>query len=337
MKEKGCMISVIMPVYNAEKYLKSSIESVLAQSYKNYEFIIVNDGSTDASIDIIQEFKDPRIKCISNEKNSGIVYTLNKGLSISNGEFIARIDADDLCCADRFETQVGFLIKNKRIGLCSGHIIKINDFGEEMGKVKFPISNEACNLKFLFGNPIAHPASMFRKSLALKVGGYTAGSEPAEDLDLWLKLSNITKIENIDKVLIYYRVHANNYSTIKREKYVNKLTTIFNKEEKLKRLIKPEFLNYHFRMIIGTWNEKTSYDELKKVRLWKQCLLKNNDDLKYFTKSHLTKSVNLNIITLLLSVLKSKRNSFAVKILAFRYLFFFNPMNIIEILKNKNK
>jgi len=337
MAGKKCMISVIMPVYNADKYLQESIESVLAQSYENYEFIIIDDGSTDRSMDIIKKFKDSRIKCVSNEKNSGIVYTLNKGLSISNGEFIARIDADDICCIDRFETQVAFLIKKKDIGLCSGHVIKINAFGEEMGKVKFPISNEACNLKFLFGNPIAHPASMFRKNLALKVGGYTAGSEPAEDFDLWLKLSSITKIENIDKVLIYYRVHANNYSTIKKEKYVNKLTTIFNKEGKLERLIKPEFLNYHFRIIIGTWNEKTSYDELKKVYLWKKSLLKNNDNLKYFTKNHLIKSVNFNVIMLLMSVLKSEKNSFSVKILAFLYLFFFNPMNIIEILKNKNK
>jgi len=330
-------ISVIMPVYNAEKYIDQTIDSVLNQSFENFELIIINDGSSDASHDIIKTYADDRIKYYTNAHNSGIVFSLNKAIGIAAAEYIARIDADDICYKDRLQLQFDFLESNIKVGVCSGDIALIDSNNRDLGITRLPRSSEDCNMKFLFGNPIIHPASMFRKSLALKVGGYTVGMEPAEDLDFWLKLSEISEIENIDKVLIKYRIHENSYSKVKRNEYNEKLKKILNTESKLKinRLIDDKFLNYHIRLIIGTWNEKSSVYEASNLKNWKKSVLRNNIELTAFNNKKLEKELNFNINLILLSLIKSKQNSILVKLISSYNLLFFNPFNILQILKLK--
>lgn len=330
------LLSVIMPVYNCQKYLKDSIESVLDQSYRNFEFIIINDGSTDNSIKIINSFNDDRIKLISNVKNSGIVYSLNRGINLSSGDFIARMDADDICVKDRFACQLDFLFQNKDIGLCSGHIIKIDSYGDNLGEVKFPISDQDCNMMFLFGNPIVHPAAMYRKDLVLKVGGYSVGSEPAEDLDLWLKIAAKTKISNLNKVLLKYRVHEQNYSLVKRNNYREKLNTIFDKFDVINKFIPSDCKFFYGRTVIGSWSEKTCVFELKKMSYIKNHILLSNKDLKYFNQNTLSNFVNLKLTHILLAIIKSNTNGLKTRIVALLLLFKFDIRNVVTLLKSKN-
>jgi len=337
MNKEIISISVIMPVFNAEKYIKESIESVLIQSYTDFEFIIIDDGSNDNSLNIIKEFKDSRIRLVTNTKNSGIVFSLNKALTFANGEFIARIDADDICLVDRFQVQVDFLRNNKDVGLCSGHFTTIDSNGKILKSFKVPISNEDCLMSFVFGNPIVHPAAMFKKSLALKVGGYRAGTEPAEDYDFWQRLSYQTKLENLNTILIEYRVHENNYSRTKKDLYTEKFTSIFKNDKRLSDLIIPRYMPLHIRCLMGTWMEKTSLKELREFISWKKSLIRKNKELKYFDTNSFNRYVNFTLTTLLLILLKSKNNSVSLKLLSICYTSFFNPFNILKIMGEKLK
>jgi glycosyltransferase involved in cell wall biosynthesis len=332
-------ISLIMPVYNGAKFIKQTIESVLNQSFSDFEFIIIDDGSLDNSFEIINSFQDDRIKYFKNEKNSGIVFSLNRALEIASSEYIARIDADDICIQDRLKLQLEFLEQNSNVGVCSGSICYIDSNGVQGLTVKMPISNDDCKIKFLFGNPIIHPASMFRRELALKVGGYTAGMEPAEDYDFWLKILEISDIQNVDEIVLKYRTHSTNYSTLKRDEYDQKFKEIFSKSSKLKFLdiIENQFLNFHIRLIVGTWNEKSNLREVLLLRKWKKSLLYNNKKVKVFNQIKLTESINYNITLILLAILKSKNNDATVKITALASIIFFNPINIIKIVKGKSK
>ena len=150
-----------MPAYNAEQYICEAIESILNQTYKDFEFIIINDGSTDRTKEIIKSYNDPRIVYLENEKNSGIVVTLNKGLDFATGEYIARMDADDVASPKRFEKQVAYMGKNKGIGVLGTGIII---FGEGMAEKSYSFSSNARQAKadLFFNSSLAHPTVMIR-------------------------------------------------------------------------------------------------------------------------------------------------------------------------------
>lgn len=333
------IISVLMPVYNGQKFIKQTIESLLNQSFSDFELIIIDDGSVDSTYEIISSYEDERIKYFKNEKNSGIVFSLNRALEIASADYIARIDADDICLKDRLKVQLDFLECNKNVGVCSGSICYIDADGIEGVTVKMPTSNDECKVKFLFGNPIIHPASMFRRELAIKVGGYTVGMEPAEDYDFWLKLLAVSEIQNVDETLLKYRTHSTNYSMIKRHEYNQKFTEIFSKKSKLRFLdiIEDKFLNFHIRLIIGTWNEKTSLKEVIQLKEWKKSVLLNNEKIKVFDQKILATSIDYNISLILLAIIKSKYNTQLVKAVSVINLLFFNPSNVLKIIKAKNK
>jgi glycosyltransferase involved in cell wall biosynthesis len=330
-------ISIIMPVYNGEKFIKKTIDSILNQSFSDYELIIVDDGSVDDSYKIIHSYHDKRIRYFKNEKNSGIVFSLNRALGIASAEYIARIDADDICLENRFKIQLDFLENNKNVGVCSGSICYIDADGNEGITVRMPTSADECKVKFLFGNPIIHPASMFRRELAVKVGGYTEGMEPAEDYDFWLKLLEISEVQNVEEVLLKYRIHSSNYSMIKRQEYNQKFTEIFSKKSKLQfsDIIEDKFLNFHIRLIIGTWNEKSSLKEVLKLKLWRKSLVDNNNKVKAFDQKMLATALDYNISLILLAILKSRYNTLMVKLVSAINLLFFSPSNVLKIIESK--
>jgi len=211
-------ISVVMPVYNGEKYLKEAIESVLNQSYKNFEFIIINDGSTDSTEAIILEYNDSRIRYIRQE-NTGIGGALRNGCNLAIGNYIARMDADDICLTNRFELQKKYLDLNPTIVLVSNAVIYIDEFGNSLGR-SFPYtSNSAIKKKFKLGSPICHPSVMMRKNAYVSSGGYK-DLEPLEDLYLWIKLSKQGKLHNLSSPLLKYRILNNSISrSISKKRY----------------------------------------------------------------------------------------------------------------------
>ena len=150
-------MSVIMPVYNGEKYLKEAIDSILNQTFSDFEFIIVNDCSSDNTEDIIKSYKDNRIVYLKNEENSGVATTLNRGLDIAKGEYIARMDADDISLPKRFEKQVDFMDKNKNCIICGSNT---ELFGAISGRTYVPLTDSAIRATVIFSSPFTHPTVM---------------------------------------------------------------------------------------------------------------------------------------------------------------------------------
>ncbi|WP_100637680.1 glycosyltransferase [Marinomonas sp. ef1] len=210
---KKPLISVVMSVYNGEKYLASAIESILTQTIDDFEFIIVNDGSNDSSLSIINAYAvvDCRIKLIT-RSNKGLINSLNEGLSISSGVYIARMDADDISIRNRFEKQIEFLESNPEVGVC-GSWVEV--FGEDVkSKVwKMPLENSVLKAGLIFSVPFAHPTVMMRKSIIDLHGlKYDLNYKDAEDYKFWLDFSKYTLFLNVPMVLLKYRYHQESIS-----------------------------------------------------------------------------------------------------------------------------
>lgn len=210
---KNPKISVVMPVYNGQEFLGEAIKSILSQSFRDFELIIVNDGSTDNTLGIIEKFKDKRIRVINNVKNLGLAKTINRGVITAKGEYIARCDADDINDKDRFKIQVDFLDKNKNYVLVGSNIETIGESSKVTGFLKFPEKDFQIRKIILVYNCIVHPSVMMRTKVVKKVGSYREiFNGGAEEYDLWFRLMNLGKFYNIQKNLIKRRFHLNVYT-----------------------------------------------------------------------------------------------------------------------------
>lgn len=200
------LVSVLMPVYNGQNYLKEAIDCILNQSYTNFEFIIVNDGSKDKSGEIICSYSDPRIK-YHHQENKGLGATLNVGLDLCKGKYIARQDQDDISNPDRLKKEVEYLEKNPMVLLVGTRAKIFRDNSDEVEYHTHP--SHPADLKFdlLFDNPFVHSSVMFRKSAIEEVGNYNPDRNLYEDYDLWSRLSQKGDVANLPEVLVDYRHH----------------------------------------------------------------------------------------------------------------------------------
>ncbi|HOS83041.1 MAG TPA: glycosyltransferase [Methanolinea sp.] len=215
------ILSVIMPVFNAEKYLSQAIESILNQTFKDFELIIIDDNSTDNTRHIIQSYHDNRIIYIINPIPLGLQNSLNQGLKIAKGDYIARMDADDISDANRFLKQITFLKKNPEIGICGSWIEVIDENNNILHKVQLPIKSTIIAWHLFFGDCIAHPTVIFRRSIKEYLN-YDSNFTLAEDYELWIRLIKKIKFENIPEYLLKYRIHQTNMSAnIEKINYYN--------------------------------------------------------------------------------------------------------------------
>lgn len=205
---KSPKISVILPVYNGEDYLRYALDSILDQTYKDFELILVNDGSTDKTRTIVDEYakKDDRVVPI-HQKNIGLVATLNKAISLSKGKYIARMDADDISLPRRFAEQISLLEANKNSVLCGSCFDVINEFNEFIRLGVAPAFDEDLKRSMRLYNPIAHGSVMFKREAFLKTDGYSSTVGPTEDYDLWMKLSELGEFVFSEKSLFRWRVN----------------------------------------------------------------------------------------------------------------------------------
>jgi glycosyltransferase involved in cell wall biosynthesis len=198
------LVSVVMPCYNSSKYLKKAIDSILNQTLKDFEFIIVDDGSTDTTKNIIESYNDPKIKYVYKE-NGGIGSALKLGCALARGKYIARMDSDDICFADRFQKQVDFLESNDKYILVSSAVIYIDDQSKILGR-SFPYQNDAEIKEILiYDSPIAHPAVVFLREAYNKTGGYIE-LVISEEFYLWNLMKRFGRFYNLCVPLLYYRV-----------------------------------------------------------------------------------------------------------------------------------
>jgi glycosyltransferase involved in cell wall biosynthesis len=203
-------VAVLMSVYNAETYLREAVESILNQTLRNFRFIIIDDGSTDSSLAILQHYEriDPRIRLVS-RPNTGLVGALNEALSMADAEYVARMDADDVSRLDRFARQIAFLETNPEYVAVGSHSLWTDPDGLPLKVMPQFLTHEEIDSQLLQGrgNAITHAASLFRRTALLAIGGYRKEFETAEDLDLFLRLAERGRLANLKDVLYVYRQH----------------------------------------------------------------------------------------------------------------------------------
>ena len=290
---KSPEISVIMPVYNGERYLRYAIDSILTQTFKDFELIIINDGSTDSSEQIILSYDDERIVYLKNEANLKLIATLNRGIEAARGEYIARIDADDRCLPTRFEKQINFLNANKDIALCGSWAYLIDSDGRRIGRIKNACSPRLLNCLLFFTCPLMHPSVMGRTSV-FKQNKYDPDKLHIEDFELWNRLSRKGyNLANINEYLIEYRWHESNVSVknsdvqyrAKCNLIKSQISELIGREPTPKEIALHEF---SFRLYDKghRCDAIHSVSELADEKNWLMELSAANDNAMRFGKSH---------------------------------------------------
>jgi hypothetical protein len=200
-------VSVLMSVYNGERYLRESIESILSQTFTDFEFIIVDDGSFDSTATILRNYRDPRMVLLSNEVNIGLTHSLNRGLAVARGRFIARQDADDVSLPNRLERQVLFLREHPAVGILGSCCQLIDRDGRKLWLYQVPTHDLNIRWKSLLENPFAHPSVMMRRDILTGNGlSYDETLQVAQDYDLWTRMMRYTQGANLTEPLIHYRL-----------------------------------------------------------------------------------------------------------------------------------
>ena len=284
------LVTVLMPVYNGEKYLKNAIESILYQTFKDFEFLIIDDGSTDNSVEIMGSFNDARIRIERNKINLGLIKTLNKGLKLSKGKYIARMDCDDISLPKRLSTQINFMEKHPEIGVC-GSWVKIIGLEKKFIN-KYPKKHEEAKAYLLFNTPLAHPSVIMRKEVIEKYKlEYDENYKHAEDYELWSRIINYSKISNIPKVLLHYRMHPESVSKKNSSEQVensNRVRLKLLKELSINAA--PAELDIHRRFIRPDYlNPK---DFISQLEIWFRKILSANEKRTIYEQNSLTKVIS---------------------------------------------
>jgi glycosyltransferase involved in cell wall biosynthesis len=258
-------LSVIMPVYNAAMYLREAIDSVLNQTFTDFEFFIIDDASTDDSVTLIKSYTDNRIILIQKPINTGYTDSLNSTIPLCKGKYIARMDADDVCVAERFLVQYNYLEANANV-LVLGTNYDI--IGNPNLVPNVPINGNEVKLFALTQSPVAHPSVMMRTLIFTQHKlTYNKAFEPAEDYDLWARVLELGAIENLPQVLLHYRIHASQVSQTQNVKQLNAANSI--RLRQLQQLISINELevNIDFVLqIITKQNRTVSSTELRNIK-----------------------------------------------------------------------
>ncbi len=301
-------VSVIMPVYNAEKYLKEAIDSILSQTFADFEFIILDDSSSDSSPEIVRSYQDERIRFYINEQNMGVAKTLNKGLDLATGEYIARMDSDDISLPERFEKQVAYLDKNPKVGVLG---CGTEEFGEGLqSKFSRPTSSSAgYKVDLLFNTCVAHPAAMIRKS-ALGENRYEEKYNGVEDHVLWWRIAEKHDIYSLYEVLFRYRRHKSQVTQVqvltkefceKTRNFIAERISVLDKTHTEKEL------NLFYKYSIGE-RGKYSEAEIDELIAFFKKLLRNNRKIKYFKQKYLRKNFGWVVATVIARSIEKKEN-----------------------------
>ena len=223
------LVSVIMPAYNARRYIGEAVESVLAQTFTDFEFIIIDDGSTDGTKEILEGYaaKDKRIRLVR-RPNTGYGVALNEALGMSRGPLIARMDSDDICLPHRFEKQVKYLNDHDDCLLVGSRVLLIDPDGAPLFEMEgIELTHEEIDRKLMIcGWAIVHPAVMMRRDAVLSIGGYKPEFVPVEDHDLFLRLAEVGRLANLPEVLFKYRKHPASAVTTMAHLRVNAMRTL---------------------------------------------------------------------------------------------------------------
>lgn len=314
--DKDITVSVLMPVYNGEKYIRKAIDSVLGQTFQNFELVIINDGSTDGSIDIIKSYNNNRIKLFHNDKNRGLIYTLNYGLEKCRGKYIARLDCDDISKPNRLEKQYQFMIENPDIVLCGTWAEIIDENGKTAEERKTEINNLMLKFRLFKGNPFTHSSIFFKKDTIIELGGYNEKYIHAEDYEMYTRIVEKYPVAVLPEILTEYRIHDKSI-TQDKDQYDFRVS-ILDK-------IQYKFINKYFKL---SWEDFLLYKKGKldlDKKIYKEFIKKEKEkyprDIDNFIKWHQKNNMQINLGK------KIKR----------KISHLLNRMGLFSLLKNKSR
>ncbi len=256
------LVTVLMSVYNGEKHLAGAIESILNQTFKDFEFLIVNDGSTDSSRNIILSYNDSRMQLIDNATNIGLTRSLNKGLELARGTYIARMDADDISLPARFEKQIAFMESNKDVAVCGTCGFYIDHHGILRGDIQMNLNYDDIYSNIFLKNQLMHGSVIFNRKVIQSLGMYDETYTNAQDYELWLRvLMNGYKIHNINDRVYYYRINETmNFSEMQEDfacRALKKILDIYLKYPVnletivlFRKLLKNERIGYYNKIVL---------------------------------------------------------------------------------------
>lgn len=287
-------VSVIMTVYNTEKYLEEAVNSILNQSFNDFEFIIIDDGSTDGSLGLLETFTDPRIRLIKSKENLGLIAQSNMALGIAKGEFIARMDSDDISLPERLATQVKFLESNPNIGLC-GTYLRYFDDARSYTKSILPVSHDAIGAFYIFGNSVVHATIMYRKSILDKHKlMYPANVRAGGDIAFLSLFYDHAQFANIPEIFFLCRIRKTSVSRTH-----NQVQTDTGAQVKVKFLKKlliegsteeiDRYSHQHLQLLAMKINSR---QDLMVLMDWINFLTSNNDKNKVFAKREFSSGVS---------------------------------------------
>ena len=254
-------VTVLMPVYNGESFVREAIESILSQTYRDFEFLIINDGSTDRTKDIILSYKDSRIRYIENRTNLKLIATLNKGIELARGEFIVRMDADDVSLADRLNVQVKFMDTNPDVALCGTWFL---EFPAKEPITKYAVQNDDIRVRMLHQTQFCHPSVILRAAVLKDNNFYfDLNYEHAEDYELFVRIAEKFKVANVPQLLLKYRIHKTSITSLYNEiQNENTKKIIINQFKHLKT----DFTDYDFTLYSTFAYSDFNYFEKQKVK-----------------------------------------------------------------------
>lgn len=309
-------VTVILPVYNTEKYIAEAVQSILNQTFSDFELLVINDASTDRTLEVLNRFSDNRLKIITNPTNLKVVKSLNKGLELAKGEFIARMDADDISHPQRFKRQIEYFNDHPEVDLCGSWVQMI---GDDNYILTLPEKHETIKADMLFKNIIVHPSVMFRKE---KLSGFRYDETyiNAEDYALWVEVMDKVRFGIIPEVLLKYRVHHSNVSIHRPHNAAVIKEMNYKTYSKLLQRLGVGYTeeNLKFHISLG-FRRKKDFDklQLKDYISWMQRLVAANNKSRYFDKKALRNAILNNIIFLV----KKKRWSISNYLVMVKALF----------------
>ncbi|MBD8349026.1 glycosyltransferase [Dysgonomonas sp. HGC4] len=333
-------LSVIMPVFNAEKYLREAIDSIINQNYTDWELIIINDGSVDCSENIIESYTHTRLRYYKNDQNIGLIATLNRGIDLCNGEYIARMDADDIAEKDRFRIQIAFLEKNREYALCGSDAKIIDKNNVETGKILNLQTNDYLQINLLFSVPFIHPSITIRSEI-LKNNYFDSNFKHAEDYELWCRIANKHKVANISNFLLRYRWHSSNVSVINAEKQEEIKDRIICRElnninlqpsEKELYLHKVTFLQFDSKSAI----KKEAFHNYNELDSWFQKIITANRDFQRYNEAALISFLWSRWIVLCVSQ-KNYKKIFNPKFSSYKLPILSRTFKLLLFLRKKTK
>lgn len=275
---KPPLISVIMPVYNSQTYLHESISSILSQTFEDFEFIIINDGSVDDSVDIISKFQDDRIRLINNKTNKGNYWARNIGFDKAEGKYYCIMDSDDISISNRLEVQFDYMEKNPEVGIC-GSLVRFLPSDKILNR---PLSHEEIKISFIKNNYCTHPSLMIRGLLVKEYNlRYNEDYLYSADYDLVSRILARFKVVNLPNVLLKYRLHGSQISQkfqLKQKMYADRI--------RIKQLsnfdITPNEFEKQLHLQLVTQKYIDNVNNIRELQHWANFLLKQNEKTGYY-------------------------------------------------------